>query len=141
MDVRFGWERKLSAKELLLLNCGVGKTLESPLNCKEIHLVNPKENQSCIFIGRTDVEAKSPILWPPDVKSWVIWKDPDAGKDWRHEKGTGDDEMLEGISGSTGLSLSKLQVLVMYREVWCAAVHGVTESDLTELLNWTDQGS
>ena len=69
MDVRFGGERKLSAEESLLLNCGVGKTLESPLDCKEIHLVNPKENQSCIFIGRTDVEAESPILWPPDVKS------------------------------------------------------------------------
>ena len=130
MDVRFGWERKLSAEELLLLNCGVGKTLESPLDCKEIHLVNPKENQSCIFIGRTDVEAESPILWPPDVKSWLIWKDPDAGKDWWHEKGIRDDEMLEGISGSTGLSLSKLQVW------WCTEKSGVLQSMGSQSQTW-----
>ena len=73
------------------------KTLESPLDCKEIQLVNPKGNQSWIFIGRTDAEGKTPILWPPDVKSWLIWKDPDAGKDWGQEekgKGTTEDEMV-----------------------------------------------
>ena len=59
------------------------KTLESPLDCKEIKPVHPKGNQSWIFIGRTDVEAETPILWPPDAKNWLIWKDPDAGKDWR----------------------------------------------------------
>ena len=65
------------------------KTLESPLDCKEIQLVHPKGDQSWVFIGRTDVEAETPILWPPDVKSWPIWKDPDAGKDRRREeKGT-----------------------------------------------------
>ena len=70
------------------------KTLESPLDCKEIHSVHPRGNQSWVFIGRTDVEAETPILWPPDVKSWLIWKDPDAGKDWRQEeKGTTEDEM------------------------------------------------
>ena len=63
------------------------KTLESPLDCKEIQPVNPKGSQSCIFIGRTDAEAETPILWPPDVKNWLIWKDSDAGKDWRWEKG------------------------------------------------------
>ena len=70
------------------------KTLESPLDCKEIQAVNPKGNQSWIFIGRTDVEAETPILWPPDAKSWLIWKDPDAGEDWRREKGTTEDEMV-----------------------------------------------
>ena len=70
------------------------KTLESPFDCKEIKPVNPKGNQSWIFIGRTDVEAETPILWPPDVKNWLIWKDPDAGKDWRQEeKGPTEDEM------------------------------------------------
>ena len=66
------------------------KTLESPLDCKEIKPIHPKGNQSWIFIGRTDAEAEAPILWPPDVKNWLIWKDPDAGKDWRQEKGTED---------------------------------------------------
>ena len=70
------------------------KTLESPLVCKEIQPVHPKGNQSWIFIGRTDAEAEPPKLWPPDAKSWLIWKDPDAGKDWRREeKGTTGDEM------------------------------------------------
>ena len=62
------------------------KTLECPLDCKEIQPVHPKQNQSWIFIGRTDAEFEAPILWPPDAKSWLIWKDPDAGKDWRWEK-------------------------------------------------------
>ena len=75
------------------------KTLESPLDCKEIHLgwmpVHPKGNQSLIFIGRTDVKAESPILWPPDAKNWLIWKDPVAGKDWRQEeKGLTEDELV-----------------------------------------------
>ena len=72
----------------------VEKTLESPLDCKEIHLVHPKGDQSWIFIGRTDDEAETPILWPPDAKKWLIGKDPDAGKDWRREKGTSEDEMV-----------------------------------------------
>ena len=63
------------------------KTPESPLDCKEIQPVHPKGNQSWIFIGRTDVEAETPILWPPDAKSWLIWKDPDAGKDWMRRRG------------------------------------------------------
>ena len=77
------------------------KTLESPLDCKEIQLVHPKGDQSWVFIGRTDIEAEIPILWPPDVKSWLIWKDPDAGKDWRQEekgkideKGKTEDEII-----------------------------------------------
>ena len=71
------------------------KTLESPLDCKEIKPVDPKGNQSWIFIGRTDAEAETPILWPPDAKNQLIWKDPDAGKDWRREeKGKTEDEMV-----------------------------------------------
>ena len=71
------------------------KTLESPLNCKEIQLVCPKGDRSWVFIGRTDVEAETPIIWPPNAKSWLIWKDPDAGKDWgQEEKGTTEDEMV-----------------------------------------------
>ena len=69
------------------------RTLESPLNSKEIKPVNPKGNQSWIFIGRIDAEAETPIFWPPNVKNWLIWKDPDAGRDWRQEKGTTADEM------------------------------------------------
>ena len=71
------------------------KILESPLDCKEIQPVNPKGNQSWIFVGRTNADAEAPILWPPDVKNWLIWKDPDSGKDWRHEeKGTTEDEVV-----------------------------------------------
>ena len=78
----------------MLLNCGVEEdSWESPLDCKEIKPVNPKGNQSWIFIGRTDAEAETLILWPPDVKNWFIWKDPDAGNDWRQdEKGMTEDE-------------------------------------------------
>ena len=79
----------------MLLNYGVGEDSESHLNCKEIHTVHPKGNQSWIFIGRTDAEAETPILWPSDVKNWLIGKDPDAGKDWRQEKkGPAEDEMV-----------------------------------------------
>ena len=71
------------------------KTLQSPLDCKEIQPVHAKGNQSWIFIGRTDVEAETPIVWPPDVQHWLIWKDPDAGQDWKwEEKGTTEDEMV-----------------------------------------------
>ena len=79
----------------MLLNCVLEKTLESPLGCKEIQPAHPKGDQSWVFIGRTDVEAETPILWPPDMKSWVIWKDPDAGTDWRwEEKGATEHKMV-----------------------------------------------
>ena len=93
MDVRVGLWRKLSAEKLMLLNYGVEKTLESPLDCKEIQPVHPKGGQSWVFIGRTNAEAETPVLWPPHVKSWLTGKDPDAGTDWGQEKGTTEDEM------------------------------------------------
>ena len=94
MDVRVGLWRKLSAEELMLLNCGVGEDSWESFGCRENQPVHPKGDQSWVFIGRTDAEAETPILWPPHANSWLIRKDPDTGRVWRQEeKGTTEDEM------------------------------------------------
>ena len=94
MDVRVGLWRKLSAQELMLLNCGFGEDSWEPLGPQE-DSVYPKGNQSWIFIGNTDAEVETPIIWPPDARNWLTGKDPDAGKDWRQEDmGMTDDEMV-----------------------------------------------
>ena len=141
MDVRVGPWRRMSTKELMLSNHCARKTLESPLDCKEIQPVHPKGNKSWIFIGRTDAEAEAPILWPPDAKNWLIGKDPDAGKDWRQEeKGTTENEMVgwhhwlnghgfeqtpEGSEGQGSLA--------------CCSPCGHKELDRTEWLNNNDK--
>ena len=108
------------------------KTLESSLYSREIKPVNPKGNQSWIFIGRTDAEAEAPILWPPDAKSWFTGKNPDAGKGWgQEEKGATEDEMVGWHTDSMDMSLSKLWQGVKDREAWHAAVHGISD--------WTTQ--
>ena len=116
------------------------KTLESPLDCKEIQPVHPKGNQSWVFISRTDSEAETPILWPPDAKSWLIWKDPDAGKDWgQEEKGMTEDEMVgwhhwlngHGFGWTPGVGDGQ-------GDLACCGSWVHKESDTTEQVNWTE---
>ena len=119
------------------------ETLQSPLDCKEIQPVHPKGDQSWVSIRRTDAEVEAPILWPPDVRNWLIGKDPDAGKDWgRQEKGTTEDEMvgwhhwLNGHEFEQALGVGDGQGGLVCCSPWCHK-----ELDTTEWLNWTDNTS
>ena len=116
------------------------KTLERPLDCKEIQPVHPKGDKSWVFIGRTDVEAETPILWPPDVKSWLIWKDPDSGKDWgQEEKETTEDEMVGWHHQLNGHEFGRtLAVGDGQGGLACWGSRGRKELDITEQLNWTE---
>ena len=132
LDHKEGWALKNWCFWTVVLE----KTLESPLNCNKIKSVNPKGNHFWIFIGRTDAEAKAPVLWLRDAKSRLISKHPDAEKDWRQEeKGTTEDEMVEWPHDSMDMSLSELREMVKDREVWRAAVHRVAKSR-TQLRDW-----
>ena len=124
----------------MLLDCGVGEDSWVSLELQESQPVHPKGNQSWVFIGRTDVEAETPILWPPDVKSWLIWKDPDVGKDWRQEeKGTTEDEMVGWHHQLNGHEFGWTPVVGDGQAgLACCGSWGHKESDTTEWLNWTE---
>ena len=134
MDVRVGPKRKLSTKELMLLNCGVGEDSWEwvPWTAKEIQPVHPKGNQSWMFIGRTDVEAETPILWSPDMKSWLIGKAPDAGKDWGQEdEMVGWHHQVNGDEFEWTLGVGDGQGGLAYYSPWVA-------KSWTRLSNWTE---
>ena len=115
------------------------KTLESPLDCKEIQPAHPKGDQSWVFTERTDVEAETPILWPPDVKNWLIWKNPGVGKNWRQEKGTTEDEMVGWHHWLNGHEFEQAPgVGEGQGSLACCSPWGHKELDMTEWLNWTD---
>ena len=136
LDHKEGWAPKNWCFWTVVLE----RTLESPLDCKEIQPVHPKGDQSWIFIGRTNADSKTPILWPHDVKNWLIWKDPAAGNDWRWEgKGTTEDEMvgwhhwLYGHEFEPAPGAGDGQASLV-----CCSPWDRKESDTTERLNWTE---
>ena len=124
LDYKESWAQKNWCFWTVMLE----KTLESPLDCEEIQPVHLKGNQSWVFTGRTDVEAETTILWLPDAKSWLILKDPDAGKDWGQEKkGTTEDEMVGWHHLLNGHGFGWTPRVVMDREAWHAVIHGVSK--------------
>ena len=136
MDVRVGLLRKQSTEILMLLNYGVGEGSWESLEQQD-QTINPKGNQSWIFTGKTDTEAKAPIFWSPDLRGWIIRKDPDAWKGWRQEEKGTEDEMVGWHHQLDGCELKQVPELVMDRYVWCATVHGVAMSQ-TWLSDWTE---
>ena len=134
LDYKESWVQKNWSFWTVVLE----KTLESPLDCKEIQPVLPKGDRSWIFIERTDAEAETPILWPPDVKNWLITKNPDARKDWRQEeKGTTEDEMIGWHQQLNGHEFEQTQGVGDRWRIWCAAVHGIAvRYDCVTELNW-----
>ena len=134
LDHKEGWALKNWGFWTVVLE----KTLESPLDSKEIQPVHPKGNQSWIIIRRTDAEAETPILWPPDVNNWLIRKDPDAGKDWKKEKGTTEDEMVRCHHRLDGREFEQAPRVDDGQGSWHAADHGVAKSR-TRPSDWTEQ--
>ena len=137
LDYKESWAQK----NWCFLTVVLEKTLENPLDCKEIQPVHPKGNQSWVFIGRTDAEAETPIFWPPDAKSWLTGKDPDAGKGWRQvEKGTTEDQIVRwhhqfnehGFGWTPGVGDGQGGLA-------CYGSWDRKESDTTEQLNWTEK--